>query len=477
MNLIDFSNHQNRLVRVTDVSPEYLAYIHQTAMEDEWYPAYHIAPPHGLLNDPNGLCQINGVYHIFYQWFPLGPVHGLKHWYHLTTTDFVHYEDHTYGMKPEDSFDLHGCYSGMCFQDQGKKHVYYTGIDEHDQANVCYGVLNQNKIEKKGVITSLDTSITSENFRDPCVWKSGEEYWMMVGGESPKHQGILPMYKGTSPDEFHYQGNLKLVDYPFGYMLECPNYYETEGKGVLFFSPQGIQSPNRYDFRNVFSVVYMIADPIKEIEFPATSFYEMDKGFDFYAPQIFKDEQGRHILYGWLGNSKCEYPSDKNNWAHMLTIPRSVSIDGDRLIQEPLKELEALRQDSIEVHDVLTLKDMAFEMEIQTDQIFEMRIENDKQEYVSFQMLEQEFQLDRSHMTYLYNEQYGNVRYAKRINSGMQTIRIFVDHSSIEIFADHGKTVFTGRFYLDQASKIVMQGASATLWKLKSNRVVNQTEK
>lgn len=50
------------------------------------------------MNDPNGLCEINGIHHIFYQWFPAGPVHGLKHWYHLTTKDFIHYEDHGVAM-------------------------------------------------------------------------------------------------------------------------------------------------------------------------------------------------------------------------------------------------------------------------------------------------------------------------------------------------------------------------------------------
>ena len=39
---------------------------------------FHIQPNTGLLNDPNGFSYFNGKYHIFYQWFPLGPVHGVK---------------------------------------------------------------------------------------------------------------------------------------------------------------------------------------------------------------------------------------------------------------------------------------------------------------------------------------------------------------------------------------------------------------
>ncbi|XKG65805.1 hypothetical protein LG336_07800 [Mesobacillus maritimus] len=44
------------------------------------------------------------------------------------------------------------------------------------------------------------------------------------------------------------------------------------------------------------------------------------------APQTYEDGKGRRILIGWLGNSKSEYPSDKNGWAHMLTIPRELTI-------------------------------------------------------------------------------------------------------------------------------------------------------
>ena len=33
-------------------------------------PKYHISPEQGFLNDPNGLAQFRGKYHVFYQWLP-----------------------------------------------------------------------------------------------------------------------------------------------------------------------------------------------------------------------------------------------------------------------------------------------------------------------------------------------------------------------------------------------------------------------
>ena len=43
--------------------------------ERRWRTKFHAAPPVGWLNDPNGLCQYQGVYHAFYQYSPLSLIH------------------------------------------------------------------------------------------------------------------------------------------------------------------------------------------------------------------------------------------------------------------------------------------------------------------------------------------------------------------------------------------------------------------
>lgn len=44
--------------------------------KDPYRLSYHLMPPVGFLNDPNGLIKYQGVYHVFYQWNPSPPPMG-----------------------------------------------------------------------------------------------------------------------------------------------------------------------------------------------------------------------------------------------------------------------------------------------------------------------------------------------------------------------------------------------------------------
>lgn len=468
MHTYDFSNHQNRDLRLEDLSPEYRAMIRQSTRSDPYYPGWHIAPPCGLLNDPNGLCEIDSVHHIFHQWFPAGPVHGLKYWRHVTTRDFVHYQDEGVAMAPDQPCDCHGCYTGMALREEDGARLYYTGLSSAGQEPcTCTALFDGRQITRREKLLDRDPAVTTINYRDPCVWKKGESFHMLVGGESLEHKGVLLFYSGTRADRFSYRGLLDLGKQNFGYMMECPNYYEEGGAGVLFFSPMGMPSGSKYDYRNVFSVVYCIGEPLDTIQgrFLIQKVYEMDKGFDFYAPQSYRDEKGRRILFGWLGNSKNPYPTDRNNWAHMLTMPRLLRVEGDRLVQQPLPELEALRGEAVPVPAEMQLPHSRLELEAGAGESFSFVLENELGENITFTGTAGEYTLDRSGMSEPYALNFGAVRYAHRLEpSG--SVRIFVDHSSIEIFCDGGKTVFTARFFLRGGLTLRTQGLNGTLYML-----------
>ena len=77
-------------------------------------PLYHFSPPVNLMNDPNGLCQWQGRYHLFYQFVPHGSVEpgerGPVCWGHTVSEDLVNWRDLPIALHPAVERD---CYSGQ----------------------------------------------------------------------------------------------------------------------------------------------------------------------------------------------------------------------------------------------------------------------------------------------------------------------------------------------------------------------------
>lgn len=487
----DFSNHQNRFVRLEDLPEGYRKGLEASAAADPFYPVWHVAPPCGLLNDPCGLFEQRGTHYLFHQWFPAGPVHGLKHWRLLMTRDFMHYRDCGPVLTPGEAFDDHGCYTGMALADavgdaeagSAGATVFYTGIaGEQMEPSICEARFEGGELRDRHVIVARDPQLSEQDFRDPCVFASGGAPHMLVGSRSPEGTGRLLLFSREG-DAWGAGRPLALTAERFdadslGYMLECPNYYEaateTDGTdaGVLIFSPMGIESSNKYDFKNVFSVVYAVGERLDAdtARFSCGSFYELDHGFDFYAPQVYRDGQGRRILFGWLGNSKSDYPTDANGWAHMLTCPRQLRVEGERLAQWPLEELEALRSEACRLSAggcTIALRDEgpSLDLEGEVAGAFEWELGNEAGDCIRFSASADEYVLNRSGASRLYAEHFGQVRYARRLEDAGR-VRLMLDHSSLELFLDGGKTVFTSRAFIDKPSYLRVRGIEGSWWPL-----------
>lgn len=96
---------------------------------------YHIMPPVGLLNDPNGFVFYKGQYHMFYQWNPFQTEHGSKFWGHVISDDLVHWQDAGIALAPDQNYDKNGCYSGSAIVFQEKLYVFYTGNVKNERGN------------------------------------------------------------------------------------------------------------------------------------------------------------------------------------------------------------------------------------------------------------------------------------------------------------------------------------------------------
>lgn len=75
----------NRLIRRVEAADR------QLVNSDPRRLRFHLMPPVGWMDDPNGLCWYRGLYHVFYQYGPFDPSGGVKCWGHWTSPDLLHW--------------------------------------------------------------------------------------------------------------------------------------------------------------------------------------------------------------------------------------------------------------------------------------------------------------------------------------------------------------------------------------------------
>lgn len=92
-------------------------------------PGFHLTPPVGWMNDPNGFCFYHGAYHLFFQYYPYDTVWGPMHWGHATSADLLHWTYLPCALAPDTDADAAGCFSGSAAPlPDGRLLLMYTGL-------------------------------------------------------------------------------------------------------------------------------------------------------------------------------------------------------------------------------------------------------------------------------------------------------------------------------------------------------------
>lgn len=170
---------------------------------------------------------------------------------------------------------------------------------------------------------------------------------MVLGVQTDDLKGRTLLYKSMDIEKWDFIGELKTDLDDFGYMWECPNLVKLDNdkKYAFLFSPQGLEAEELKN-QNIYQSGYILGDlDLNNISLNDNSkFKEIDMGFDFYAPQVFKHEN-QNIMIGWIGmpDKDSEYPSSKEDWMFSLTMPRVLEYKNGVIYQKPLKQLEDLR--------------------------------------------------------------------------------------------------------------------------------------
>ncbi|CAM3780486.1 Sucrose-6-phosphate hydrolase [Vibrio aerogenes CECT 7868] len=437
----------------------------------QYRPAWHIAGPQGLINDPNGFIYHQGEYHLYYQWSPVGCSHTDKYWVHTTSKDLLNWEWDDVALTPSDWFDSHGAYSGHAVSLDHELMVFYTGNtrlgeERHRQTMQCAAVSEDGKnLRKLGpLIRDLPPGVT-EHIRDPKIIHRDGRWLMFLGAQTTEMKGRLAVYH--SEDLHHWEFDRlygdELGDY--GYMWECPDIFEIDGQYYLVFSPQGVDSGsplNTVPHQN--RIAHLTFGENDEVIL--SHLQPLDYGFDFYAPQSLQTEDGRRVMCGWMGlPDEWTHPSCRSgHWVHQLTALRELSVKNGKLIQKPQKELEKLYS---EVREYLLedsrvdLKTKTFELRTQLAWGSRLRLFEDTSFFAELYLDAEKRCLlfDRSH-TQL---EEGDTAREIQLDSGVVDLQILADNSSLEVFINGGEAVMTARIFTPEGATQVSVKGKATL--------------
>lgn len=460
---------EQRYQKYEDVDKQTIESLTEQVKQSEYRQTFHIQPQIGLLNDPNGLIYFKGNYYVSHQWFPLGPVHGLKYWYTYQSKDLVDFEAIGPTIKPDTKDDSHGVYSGSAFEYHD--HLYYMYTANHRDSD-WNRISTQHiaKMAKDGSVNKFPKAVISEppfgytqHFRDPKVHVQDGVYYAMIAAQNIKKQGRILQYRSTDIVNWEFQGEIQTNLDDFGYMWECPDYFNLNGYDMLLFCPQGIDSEGER-FKNIYQSGYIMGQyDINNLTMNHGDFHELDYGFDFYAPQTFLDENGQRVLIGWMGLPEINYPSDADGWAHCLTIPRVLTIESGNLKQRPLKALEKLRTNEETAlgyankftRQLHQYEGKQFELIIDileneaTEVYFEVRTSKTESTLITYNKREQKLTLDRSESGQLPEPVEGTTR-STYLETPLSKLQLFVDTSSVEIFCNDGERVMTTRIFTDE---------------------------
>lgn len=468
------------------------------------------------MNDPNGLVYFEGEYHLFFQYNPYGNEWGHMSWGHAISRDLVHWTQLPVAIPEANGIMIFSGStvvdrdnsSGLCAAhgDNGPSCLVaiYTGFNGKTQnQNLAYSNDHGTTWTKYSGNPIIDLHLP--DFRDPKVfWYAPSRKWVMVTALPPQHKVRF----FASIDLIHWK---TLSDFgpagAVGGVWECPDLFELPVEGEpgktrwvlsVNLNPGGVAggSGDQY-FVGRFDGKRFIDTNLRAKALWA------DYGKDFYASTSFSNMPGdRRVWIGWLGNWEYAARTPTGSWRGEQSIPRELKLKrlahGIRLIQQPVADLHVLRTQRFSLEDVSEIvanrrlksdavAGTALEIEVEFDPVqskeFGLNVRTGPSERTTIGVNAKKSLLfvDRSRS--------GKVSFSP-LFPGRQTVpidltggqliklHIYLDASSIEVFANGGERVISDLVFPARSSRGLefystdgkARIAKLDVWKLQTSR-------
>lgn len=463
------------------------------AYNEDFRPQFHFSPDKNWMNDPNGLVYHEGEYHLFYQYNPFGNTWGHMSWGHAVSRDLLHWQHLPVALKEENGVMIfsgsavvdHNNTGGFGTADNPPMIAIYTG--HRDDGNtvrqdqrIAYSRDNGRTWIKYGGNPVIDEGMS--DFRDPKVfWHEESAKWIMVVALSKEQK--IRFYGSKNLKEWNKLSEFGPAGAAEGILWECPDLFQLNVKGEPGTSRWVLQvdvnpgsvaggSGGQY-FVGTFDGEKFTEDP----EMKGQTNW-VDYGRDFYAVQSYSGipaNDGRRIWLAWMNNWDYAEQLPTHPWRSAMSLPRQVGLvatdTGFRLIQEPVAELRTLREDSIRIEDKSLYPDSAGSLIDFEGSTYELLVEFDagdaekfglnlrkganEETVVAYDVTNSRLLLDRTRSGKVdFDSTFSSVEEAPlELRDNRVSMHIFVDRSSIEVFAGNGATVITDRIFPSPESR------------------------
>lgn len=452
--------------------------IKQKISKSHWRLGYHIQPSTGLLNDPNGFSYFNGQWHLFYQSFPYGPVHGLKNWTHLTSDDLVKWQDHGPLLLPGDKQDSHGAYSGSAIPVEDKLFLMYTG-NVRDKDWVRHPKQDGAWLDSQNKLKKIATPLIDEpkagftdHFRDPQILKHDGIYYCLIGARKKDDTGHVLVYQAdhvTGP--WQYKTELKFTNQPMGYMIECPNLVFVDGQPVLIFCPQGI-SQSVLDHKNIYPNAYVVG---KDFDWENFQFIEpsiiqnLDDGFDVYATEALNVPDGRALTVSWVGLPDTTYPSDIEGWANCYSLVKELHLEDNQLYQLPVVENDKLIKKELTTSEITPQSKISINLDEGKRGQVSVKTNRNEELQIRLDAVNGKILVDRTNAGESFATDYGTKRESE-VSKGSINVELYLDNTIFELFINGGQKVLTGRMF-PQGQQFFVESENVQLQKFQLEKI------
>lgn len=452
----------------------------QEVYHESYRPQIHFSPKEKWTNDPNGMVYENGIYHLFFQYYPDSTVWGPMHWGHATSKDLVHWQQQPIALYPD---SLGYIFSGSAVVDKNNTSGFgkngkgpMVAIFTHH--NPAREKQKRNDVENESLAYSIDDGKTwtkyannpvlknpgISDFRDPKVmWFEPQKKWIMTLATKDR----ITFYSSPNLKNWAKESEFGKEVGAHGGVWECPDLFSLNDNGkkvwvlIVNINPGG---PNGGS-----ATQYFLGDfDGKHFTASDTKTRWIDYGPDEYAGITWSNTGDRKIFLGWMSNWLYANIVPTNSWRGAMTIPRELKVKhvGDDVLitSQPVDELTVNPSkkkvaentgvtESLNVSgktEQITLP-CAIKCDFTKNAGFSLILSNNLGEEVviGYDKNQNQYYIDRSKSGKVdFYKGFAAKHVAPSLSDKPKTnLSLIIDVSSVELFADDGLTVMTEIFF------------------------------